>query len=177
MYFQKKDTHALENVQASLKKHSNPEAKKYLHLCQGLFNELNAQWDQALDAYQRLFDAQDEVLLEDALLHITSISLSRNDLDNSFLALENLTKLSPTYLQQYADLLKATGAHQQALDIYLSYLEEIPHDISTILKIGNYYRELNIEEGAKAMFEHALSMDPENAAAGQLLKKQNCPPK
>jgi len=170
MYFQKKDTQALENLQASLKKHQNPDAEKYLYLCRGLFNELNEQWDQALVAYQQLFDVQDEVLLEDALLRITSISLSRNDLDNSFLALENLAKLAPTYLQQYADLLKLTGSHQQALDTYLSYLEQVPHDINIILKIGNYYRELNIEEGARAMFEHALSMDPENTAAKQLLE-------
>ena len=173
MYFQKKDSQALENLQTSLEKHQNPDAKKYLYLCQGLLNELNKQWDQALDAYQLLFNAQDEILLEDALLHITSISLSRNDLDNSFLALENLAKLSPIYLQQYADLLKLTGAHQQALNTYLSYMEKVPHDISTILKIGNYYRELNIEEGAKTMFEHALSLDPENTAARQLLKDMN----
>ncbi len=171
MYFQKKDVQALENLQRSLAQHPDPDAEKYRALCQGLYHELNEEWEKAIEAYQQLFEAQDDILLEDALLRIASISLQRNDLDNGFLALENLSHLSPIYLQQCGDLLRLTGNHQQALDTYLSYLERVPNDIETMLKTGKYYRELGIEEGARAIFTHILSLDPDNSAARKLLEE------
>lgn len=172
MYFQKKDVQALENLQHSLARHESPDAEKYLYLCKGLFHELAEEWDDAIEAYQHLFEAQDEILLEDALLRITSISLQRNDMENSFLALENLSHLSPVYLHQCGDLLRLTGNHEQALDTYLSYIERVPGDIETMLKIGQYYRELGIEQGARTIFEHILSLDPDNRAARQLLEEK-----
>lgn len=170
-YFKKQDKNALHNIQSSLEKSTHPEAKKHYLLCSGLIAELEGNVDRALEQYQLLFEVEDEVFLEDALLRITSISLARGDYDNSLLALETLSKISYTYGTQYADLLRLTGQGKKSLDVYLDYLEQIPGDTTTMLKTGKLFGDMKVIEGARAMFQHVLMLDPDNRAARHHLEE------
>lgn len=170
MYYQKKDLETLQNLSTTLSQHPEAKAKKFLYLAQGYLHELQNSPDLALDTYQLLFDQEDELFLEDALQRIASISLQNEDIENALLALETLARISPSYLVRYGDLLRLTGEHQKALAAYLDYLEKAPKDLSLMLKLGQYYRKLNITEGAKAMYLHVLQLDPQNSTAEKLLQ-------
>ncbi|MDH3348741.1 MAG: hypothetical protein OEM02_11675, partial [Desulfobulbaceae bacterium] len=168
-FFRQNNFTGLRDLKEALTSHPDQEAVKFVHLCDGYLAELAGQPDKALEYYELLFKEKDESLLEDILRRIASITLTQNNIDNSILALESLCHISPTYIPQYGDLLRLTGSHQEAIDAYLYYIEQIPNDTNIMLKIGSYYRELNIEEGARAMFEHVLQLEPENALATRLL--------
>ena len=168
-FFRQNNFTGLRDLKEALTSHSDPAAVKFVHLCDGYLAELAKQPDKALEYYELLFKQRDEALLEDILRRIASITLTQNNIDNSLLALESLCHISPTYIPQYGDLLRLTGSHQEAIDAYLYYLEQIPSDTNVMLKVGSYYRELKIEEGARAMFEHVLQLEPENSLANQLL--------
>lgn len=170
LYAKRQDLIYLKQLASSLEEHPDPEAVKYFLLCSGLVAELENDPDQALECYQRLFEHQDDIFLEHALQRIASLSVARRDDDNSLLALELLAGLSPTYLVQYGDLLRLLGRSQDALNTYLTYLEKAPGDAAMMLKIGNYFREMNIPEGALEMYRHVLQLDPENQTARQLLR-------
>ena len=45
------------------------------------------------------------------------------------------------------------------------YLEKVPTDLVTMLRVGKYYLEMNIKEGAEMMFRCVLKQNPENEAA------------
>ncbi|MDH4319786.1 MAG: DUF115 domain-containing protein, partial [Desulfobulbaceae bacterium] len=168
-FFRQNNFSGLRDLKEALAAHPDPKAEKFVHLCEGYLAEMAGNNDKALEHYQLLFDEQDESLLEDILRRITSITLTRNDVDNSTLALESLCHISPTYLPQYGDFLRLIGSHQEAIGAYLFYLEQIPFDTAMMLKVGAYYRELNMEEGARAMFEHILQREPDNNRARRLL--------
>lgn len=169
MHFSKKDTDALDHITSGLEIHPSADASHYLHFASGLRAELNDDVDGAIEHYQEVFTSEHELLLETCLRRIASISLARKDIDNSLLALQNLAAISPTYFAQYGDLLRITGQHQEALDAFLNYLEVAPTNTTIMVRLGEYYQELNIPDGAKAMFEHVLLLEPDNIAAKRYL--------
>jgi tetratricopeptide (TPR) repeat protein len=169
LYFKNLNGESLKNIQQSLEKHENPQARKYFYLCSGLIAELEGNIDLALEQYQLLLEEHDEILREDILQRIATIFLAKNDHKNSLVALEALSNISPSYIIHYGDLLRLTGQSQKALTTYLDYLEKVPQNTIVMLKVGNYFRELNIKEGAKGMYEHVLLLEPDNQAAKQLL--------
>ncbi len=175
LFFNRADLTYLANLAQALKDHADPEARKHFLLCSGLVAELENDPDQALAWYQQLFDQQDEVFLEHALQRIASLSLARHDDDNSLLALELLARLSPAYAIQYGDLLRLTGRSQQALNVYLDYLENAPGDVSMMLKTGTYFKELHLLDGAREMYRHVLRLHPDHETALQLLQELEGP--
>ncbi len=102
---------------------------------------------------------------------VLSISLDRSDAEHALLAARCLSGMSPVYLPCYADLLRLVGAKNEALDIYADYLEKVPDDLVVMLKLGRFYLELGIEEGARLMFDTVLEKDPANQAATSLLSE------
>ncbi len=170
MYYQRKDIDTLEHFVASLSNHHDQEnSKKFIYLTNGYIHELKGEFNSALETYQLMFEEQDEIFIEDALMRISSISLQNKDIENALLALENLAYLSPSHLIKFADLLRLTGQHEKALNTYLDYIEQVPNDINSLFKTGQYYQKLGIEEGAEAMWRQVLQLDPANKAAKKLL--------
>lgn len=169
-FFRQKNIEALQQLIRSLELHPDKKAERYLFLAKGYLFELEEKYDHATDEYQKLFSDMEDPLMEDCLRRIASISISRNDRHNGLLALESLSHMSPAYLPQYADMLRLTGAHQDAINTYLDYLEKVPNDLTTMIRVGQFYKELNIPEGAKVMFEHVLEKDPTNEAVQLLLQ-------
>ncbi len=173
LYFTQGDKQSLINIKKALTKHPSPAANTYRDFCSGHIFELEEDWSKAINAYRSIVESGSETLREDTLLRIAFISLKNNDIDNSKTALESLSQLSAVYFTHYADFLRLTGKNREALELYLSAIEKFPKNISLMLKVGLYYRELNIEEGAAAMFQHVLMLDPDNSAARQYLKGCN----
>ncbi len=170
-FFRQQNRVAIQQLIRSLELHPDEKAEKYLFLAKGYLLELEDNIDAATDEYQQLFSDMEDPLLEDCLRRIASISITRNDPANGLLALETLSHISPAYLPQYADMQRLTGAHQDALNTYLDYLEKVPSDLITMIRVGQFYKELNIIEGARAMFEHVLEKDPENKSVQILLEE------
>lgn len=169
LYFTKNDKDSLQFINESLKNHKNPQAKKYLILSAGMIAELEGNTERALHDYQLLLDEQNEVLREDALCRLAVLFLSANDPKNSLITLEALSKISSAYIMQYGDLLRLLGQSQSALTTYLDYLEKVPQDTIAMLKIGNYFKDLQIFEGARELYQHVLLLEPDNQTANFLL--------
>ncbi len=168
-FFRQENKETLQQLVRSLELHPDPEAKFYLYLANGYLLELEGHPGKALELYQKIFDSQNESLIEDCLKRIASISITEGDIANSLLALETLTQVSPTYLIQLAELQRLIGEPQNAIESYLSYIEKAASDTQTMLKLGQLYQEINIPEGAKAMYEHVLQIDKDNQAAKKFL--------
>lgn len=169
MYFKKQDTDSLVQLTQALENHPDKEAQKYLYLSAGYLAELNKNEEKALKYYQKLFAYDQDILLEEALTRIASISLKRQDIDNAQLALETLAKISFIYLPKYGDFLRVLQKSKEAIEVYLNYLEQVPNDTALMLKLGTYFQELHISEGAEAMFKHVLQLEPDNRLAKKLL--------
>ena len=169
MFFRQKNIEALQRLVHSLENHPDNDAKDYLALAKGYLLEIGGDPAGALECYQQLFDSGNETLVEDGLRRVASLTIDAHDYPNALLALESLSAISPSYLLQYGEMLKLTGAHQQALNVFLNYLEKVPSDLVAMINLGRYYRRLHIEEGAQAMFSHVLAQDPDNSLAKKLL--------
>ncbi len=174
--FQKRDLESLIKFSYMFEKHPDKKAQIFLHLTSGYIYELKDELDKALETYQLLFDTEDEIFIENSLKRISSISLRNKNIENALLALQNLTYISPAYLVTYADLLRITGKHEQALNTYIDYLEKVPYDTSILIKTGQYYEELGITDGAVMMFSEVLKKDPKNKTAIAQLKKNKTSP-
>ncbi len=165
----------LEKLVGCLAPLEDTEAQFLFHLGQGYLAELDGDGEGALSEYlvliDGLFEDQSNPILEDGLHRVLSISLDRSDAEHALLAARCLSGMSPVYLPCYADLLRLVGAKNEALDIYADYLEKVPDDLVVMLKLGRFYLELGIEEGARLMFDTVLEKDPANQAATSLLSE------
>lgn len=140
-------------------------------LAEGHCLELHGQTNAALESYQKVLADENSPVLEDALNRIVSLSLEVNNFDDARLGLEYLSGISDNYLIPYADLLWIVGERFQSLDLYAVYLGKVPNDINVMLKLAQYYLELNSLDGAKMAVSHVLSLEPDNSLALNLVKQ------
>lgn len=138
-------------------------------LVHGYLCELSGKVEEALGAYEQLINDNCQDLLEDALLRVVALGLEHQDLSNATLALECLAGFSLAYAPKYGDLLWILGQRAEALDVYADYLEQMPRDIQSYLRLGRYYQELELPEGARTVYRHVLELDPGHRTAGELL--------
>ncbi|WP_434930161.1 6-hydroxymethylpterin diphosphokinase MptE-like protein [Shewanella sp. HL-SH5] len=102
---------------------------------------------------------------------IIKLSLKLNLLE---LATEYLAKIihySDEYLPQYAHALRLSDKPQEALNIYLDYLNKYPEDILVLLKLGIFLAEMNQIDSAKSCFQNVLNLDVKNQAAMRYLQQ------
>jgi hypothetical protein len=168
--FKQKDEKGLEKLSSLLTGHQEKNSAILQSLTKGYLAELKGKTAVALKNYQHLMTLVDEhdPILEDVLKRISLISLRIKDTANALTALECLAAISPLYMPQFANLFSLLGKHQQALTVYADYLERVPNDIVTMLKISRYYMELGMPEGAKMVLELILKQEPDNNAAQTL---------
>ncbi len=186
--FQQQDRVELRRLSEELGKQSSAEAEELQALTLGYLYELDGQLDQALDVYSLLvdravasFDSPDQAnrphnpRLEDALKRMSFVTLSQQDGDNALLIMQSLATLAPVYEPEYAELLRLTGDHQAAIDVYTDYLSRVPDDLSSMLKLGKLYKGMGASESANWAFRYVLERSPENPAARALLNELTSP--
>jgi hypothetical protein len=167
MLFKHHDIASLKRLNDSLQKHSSHEAHQFRDLVAGYLAELEEDDDTALEFYQIIPEGP---LLEDALRRICSLTLKHNDYHNATLALDCLSSLSPDYMPMLAELLRISGQIQQAANIYAEYLEQVPDDLVTLLKLGQLYIDEGVIDGAKWVYDYILKLEPENQVAHPMLR-------
>jgi hypothetical protein len=169
--FRKQDVEALQDLLRGLECMEESTAGPIRHLVAGYVAELSGDAEEALAAYQAIVTAPPGSCTEEALRRVLSISLGRSDGENALLALECLAFLSPVYLPQYADLLKALGQTDKALGLYADYLEQIPDDLIVLVKVGKIYQDLGMTEEAATVFRYLQDKDPENRSYRSLVEQ------
>ena len=174
MLFKHRDLIGLHRLVAGVKNHNAPEAPQYFNLISGYLAELEDRDEDAIQHYQSVGEG---TLLEDALRRICSLTLKYSDYDNAVLALDCLSSISPDYMSLLAELYKITGNYQKAADIFTEYLEKVPDDVVTLLKLGQLYSDQGITEGAQWAYDYVLQIDPENQVARIMLKTMAQPMK
>ena len=165
LLFRQGDHEGLRNLAEALGQLDSPEARELRHFALGQLAEGEGRNDDALQAYQQIGAG---ALLEDALSRISSLCLARDDFDNARLAFDCLSQISPGYLPQYAELMRITGRMDEAAELYTRYLEQVPEDLSTMLRLGRLYQENGVIDGARWAFNYVLERDPDNRAAHSL---------
>ena len=169
--FQKQDIDELERLAEGLVHNADPKAKSLLCLSRGYLAELHGNENPALKAYQELVSEDTDVsVLEDALKRIAFICIDNRDLNNAVAALECLAQLSPSYAPQYAEILRLNGDAEAAASVYSEYLQKVPDDLGTMLKLGKLYKNMHASDAARMAFSYVLERDPGNGAAKALLQ-------
>lgn len=165
LLFRQGDHEGLCNLADALGQLDGHEATELHHFVLGQLAESEGRDDDALQAYQQIGAGP---LLEDALSRISSLCLAHDDFDNARLAFDCLSQISSGYLPQYAELMRITGRMDEAAELYARYLEQVPEDISTMLRLGRLYQENGVIDGARWAFDYVLQRDPDNRAARSL---------
>jgi tetratricopeptide (TPR) repeat protein len=172
--FERRELAELERLGNGLAASDDPKAKPLMLLTSGYLAELLEDRESALEAYHRLIsDHADDAALEDALRRIAFICIDKRDMDNAVAALQCLSQLSPAYSPQYADALRLTGNRDAAAAVYSDYLQKVPDDLGTMLKLGTLYKDLHADEAARMAFNYVLERDPSNGAAKAMLKNES----
>lgn len=175
--FKQKQTESLNCLVDNLANLDGAQARSLYCLGKGYLAELDGKVDNALAEYQQLFDIQEQEqdlpIMEDALRCLLNLSLQREDYGNAKIAAECLSGISVIYLPYYADLLWLLGEKHPALDLYANYLDRVPDDLAVMMKLGRYYQELGVKEGAELMFSTVLEKDSNNIAAKTLLEEMS----
>jgi tetratricopeptide (TPR) repeat protein len=147
-------------------------AKVYHALAQGYLAELNGKFSHALEFYEALISDETPVeILEDSLKRILVISLNRKNIENSLLALDCLSAISPIYQPKYAEMLRMTGNLDQAIAVYSDYLPKVPGDLNAMVKLGKVYLQAGQVEAARLAAKNVLSKDGENREGLALLNE------
>ncbi len=169
--FQRQDIDELERLAEGLARNPDPGAERLLRLTQGYLAELRGKRETALEFYQELISENtDDALLEDALRRLSVICIDNRDTENAVAALQCLSQISPSYAPQYAEILRLTGERQAAAEVYSDYLQKMPNDLGTMMKLGNLYKDMQAVEAARMAFNYVLEHDPNNGAAKAMLQ-------
>lgn len=170
----------LDRLTAQLGRQSGEEAAQLHLLGLGYLAELDDEPDTAFAHYGALVERVRESLadneseapnprLEDALRRMTMIALAENRNEDALLILGTLTGMAPVFSPQYAELLRLSGDYPAAAEVYSEYLQRVPGDHATMLRLGRLYREIGADEAARTAFAYVLQKDPDNRAAQTLL--------
>ena len=170
---QQRDAAGLERTIVALDPIDSRQARRLGAIARGYLAEVQGRPDDALAHYLPV--VQEEPLLP-VLLRISDISLERGDHPVATLALEVLSQISPIFLPSYANILRLTGRHPEALDAYHRYLNQAPDDLATVLAVGRFYLELDAPQAAADAFNYVLARDPGNRAARTLLESAGLEP-
>ncbi|NRD74827.1 DUF115 domain-containing protein [Shewanella sp. VB17] len=108
---------------------------------------------------------------EAELKQVIRLALNLNKLELARDNFASIIKYSDEYLPQYAHVLKLSEQGQEALAIYLDYLDKYPKDIPVLIKLGIFLAEVGQIEEAKSVFLQALEVDPSNYAAANYLEQ------
>ncbi|MCB1876992.1 MAG: DUF115 domain-containing protein [Chromatiales bacterium] len=170
LLFRNRDNPGLERLADGVQRalDAGRDAQALAHLIAGYRAELTDDLATALDRYQQISEPPE---LEDALMRIANITLDAKDLDNTLLAYDCLFSLSPAYAPTYAELLRVAGHPDQAADIYTEYLKRAPHDLASMLKLGQLYEGMGVADAARWAYAHVAEQDPNNQAAKTLLTR------
>jgi tetratricopeptide (TPR) repeat protein len=122
-------------------------------------------------AFAEMLSIEPEQRDEVELKHLIKLSLRLNKLDFVLDSFKQIIQYSDEYLPQYAHALKLSGKPQDALNIYLDYLDKYPEDIPVLLKLGIFLAEVGQIDGAKSCFQNVLNLDPNNQAAQSYLQQ------
>ncbi|MFU8788649.1 MAG: 6-hydroxymethylpterin diphosphokinase MptE-like protein [Methylobacter sp.] len=167
--FKHKKTDELINLKSGfIGDHKHDDKEPYLLLIEGYLAELENDSESALMYYNQILDLEQCPLIEEALLQIAGISLDRHDQQNTLLALECLSQLSPAYLPYQAELARITGDHLLAIDSYNAYINFFPEDTLSKLKLASLYIDIKVYEAAELMLEHILQTTPDLESAMSL---------
>lgn len=171
VFFIRKAKDSLRILADSVKDDETEKGRAVFSLAMGYLKELEEESREALDYYNEIVEGNQVFTLEKALTRVASISFALGDNENLSLAFECLANISPMYMTKYADLLWLKGGVEQALEIYLTYLNRVPSDLLSMMKLGRYYLAAGSVEGGKMAYEYVLEKDPANRTAQQMLKE------
>lgn len=144
--------------------------------------EVSRLYNLAL-SYQQMLENEPELALETILKTPASLCHEAElkqiiklalKLDQLQLAIEQFAKIirySDEYLPQYAHALRLNDKPQEALGIYLDYLDKYPEDIPVLLKLGIFLAEVGQVNDAASCFKTVLGLDPNNQAAMSYLQQ------
>jgi len=135
---------------------------KFYYLAKSYELFLKGTWEESLKIILKIDNNQ---MSENELRHIIMLSLKLNLLD---VAQENLAKIiqfNDEYLPQYAQIMSLQGQYQDALNLYLNYLDKYPNNIPVLIKLGTFLAAINETESAQSVFLQVLKIDPINQTA------------
>ncbi|WP_064791842.1 motility associated factor glycosyltransferase family protein [Shewanella woodyi] len=144
------------------------EAKRLYHLCYGHQLLLEERAEEALAC---MLELPETLITEPESKLIMLLSLKLFKLDLASKALSKAITYSDEYQPRYAYVLSLQGQNQEALNIYLNYLEKYPSDIMVWLKFGSFMYDVDELDAAFDAFNHVIESDPDNQVALRYLAK------
>jgi len=162
------DHAGLKRMVNSLSEHKGDKAKPFFFYTQGLMYQLEGNIDAAIESYSK---ADNGPAMEQALKQILLIALDDMEFQLAENALQLLKQISPTYLPQLGKLYKIQKLYKNAVDTYTDYIEQFPEDIVQLLNLAELYQETNNMEASQFVYQHILTVDPDNIVAKTFLNQ------
>ncbi len=143
------------------------EAQSIIALINGYIEALQEKPEAALTFFDKTseIDRNEDTL---NLMFSLAIQLDMNEKAEGYL--QKLSTLSPNYTPQYAHILKLNNKHLESINVYTTYLQEKPEDITTWVALGKLYIEIGEEDMALSVFSYVLEQDPENQLVQKLIR-------
>ncbi|RTR39302.1 DUF115 domain-containing protein [Shewanella canadensis] len=138
------------------------EANRLYHLAYGHQLHLEERYEEALSC---MLELPDTLVTEPETRLILQLSLKLMKLELAGKALKKAITYSDEYLPRYANVLRAQGQTQEAINTYIDYLEKYPSDIMVWLKFGSFMFDIDQIQAAIDAFSHVIQSDPDNQVA------------
>lgn len=117
------------------------------------------------EALQSLLTTPEEQRSQIELKYISQLALKTNNLPLTENTLCLLQSKNDQFKPAYAQVLKIQGKNQQALNIYLDYVEKYPKDILTLLKLAEFLVHIAQHQAAISVYTQVLELAPDNIPA------------
>ena len=169
-FFQRKFITGIEKMIQYTESSKNKENIEIYYLAVSYRDYLNNEFNSSLAAAMQI---PEYLMRENVLKHIIVLTLNLNKISIAELYLSKIVQLNDEYQPQYAHIMNLQGKNQQALNIYLDYLDKYPEDIPALIKLGTFLAAINEIESAQSVFLQVLNIDPMNQTAICNLEKMN----
>ena len=146
---------------------NNDQAKRLYHLALNFKYQLE---QNDIKAMEHLLLIPTQFQGETELSQMIMLALKLEQISVAGDALSKIVKINQEYMPQYAHILKLQGKIQQAINVYLDYLQIFATDIPVWIKLGLFMIEINQIDAASTAFNQALNQDPQNQLVQQYIQ-------
>ncbi|MBF0158334.1 MAG: DUF115 domain-containing protein [Magnetococcales bacterium] len=165
--FQQRDSERLRTLADGLRQSEVDHREVYLDMIEGYLAEMAGNDETALAAFGRVTLP---VFQEQALAHLITIHLRRQEYPSALEHLKQLAAFSPTRMPHYASLLRILGRRDEAIATYQRYLAMAGDDLVVMLRLAQLEQECGRVAEARDLYQRILQRDPGNSAAEQLIQ-------
>ena len=166
-YKNKADTELLNGLKKQFNQTESRNFEELNHYLEATIHYLEKDYTQALQLIKKV--SHRGIIQFNALQLQLTISMTLKNHQTTLETFLKLCEYSASYMPNYADFLKLMGDSEASIEIYKMYLQIMPNDTESIVKLFQLITETKSQDEAKLFLKQQQKQMPDNPTINNIV--------